>query len=283
VSNQTEGIAVDASGSEHSFDDIDLFANALVSAEGKYIRTGRSTHAWSIASAEVHRIRLQQVNVGGPAIFSGVGAAQSFTISFPWPKAAPIQINGSPLDDDAFCLLCEGRGVTYCSPSRTSWLAVTIPTAFNRATAAASDHMQRCVEQGGRLACLEGAALPRIRKLISSVLSVDDGATSTASLHMAQEIADAALFVLWGARPVAGYHPGRREQPRAPILRRCLQVLAQHEAAPLTLMELCDSAEVPERTLRKVFYEYFGVSPMRLLKLRQLNETNRRLTRGSSA
>jgi methylphosphotriester-DNA--protein-cysteine methyltransferase len=143
--------------------------------------------------------------------------------------------------------------------------------------------MQRCVEQGGRLACVEGAALPRIRKLISSVLSVDDGATSTASLHMAQEIADAALFVLWGARPVAGYHPGRREQPRAPILRRCLQVLAQHEAAPLTLMELCDSAEVPERTLRKVFYEYFGVSPMRLLKLRQLNETNRRLTRGSSA
>ena len=38
------------------------------------------------------------------------------------------------------------------------------------------------------------------------------------------------------------------------------------------IQDLCRAADVSERTLRNIFQEYFGVGPMRLLKMRQLHE-----------
>jgi AraC-like DNA-binding protein len=41
---------------------------------------------------------------------------------------------------------------------------------------------------------------------------------------------------------------------------------------PLFISDLCRGSGVSERTLRNIFWEHFGVGPIRLLKLRQLHE-----------
>jgi AraC family ethanolamine operon transcriptional activator len=49
-------------------------------------------------------------------------------------------------------------------------------------------------------------------------------------------------------------------------------LLSTREGQPVCTCDLCRAAGVSERTLRNTFNEYFGVGPIRLLKMRQLRE-----------
>src|SRR5690606_8984054 len=50
----------------------------------------------------------------------------------------------------------------------------------------------------------------------------------------------------------------------------------------LLVSDLCAAAGVSERTLRNICHEMFGVSPMRLVKTRQLHEVRRALLRATA-
>src|SRR5262249_14704185 len=71
---------------------------------------------------------------------------------------------------------------------------------------------------------------------------------------------------------------GRPYFPRERLIARTLQLVEAHRDQPLLLTQLCSELAVSERTLRNVFQEYFGVGPIRFLKLRQLREINAALS-----
>jgi transcriptional regulator GlxA family with amidase domain len=70
-------------------------------------------------------------------------------------------------------------------------------------------------------------------------------------------------------------HAGRPKLPRSEIIRRAEAVLEERDH--LSVPELATAAQVPERTLRKAFNEFFGVSPARYLQLRNLHAIYRAL------
>jgi transcriptional regulator GlxA family with amidase domain len=63
---------------------------------------------------------------------------------------------------------------------------------------------------------------------------------------------------------------GRPGLARAQIIGKVLALTETRPGGPLPTDELCRRIGVAERTLRNIFYEYFGVGPMRFLKVRQL-------------
>ena len=65
--------------------------------------------------------------------------------------------------------------------------------------------------------------------------------------------------------------------PREEIIRRCQDVLDEHEGQHVLLGDLVAASQVSERTLRTAFNEYFGVGPARYLQLRQLRQVHRTL------
>jgi AraC family ethanolamine operon transcriptional activator len=65
---------------------------------------------------------------------------------------------------------------------------------------------------------------------------------------------------------------GRPHLSRERVIARALDLIRAHEGQPLFTSDLCRAAGVSERTLRNTFNEYFGVGPIRLLKMRQLRE-----------
>jgi AraC family ethanolamine operon transcriptional activator len=67
-------------------------------------------------------------------------------------------------------------------------------------------------------------------------------------------------------------HVGRPQVSRTRIIARCLELMDASAGQPMLIGDLCRASQVSERTLRNVFQEYFGVGPMRLLKVRQLRE-----------
>jgi AraC family ethanolamine operon transcriptional activator len=67
-------------------------------------------------------------------------------------------------------------------------------------------------------------------------------------------------------------HIGRPQVSRTRVIARCLELIDASDGQPLFIDDLCTATQVSERTLRNIFQEYFGVGPMRLLKVRQLRE-----------
>jgi AraC family ethanolamine operon transcriptional activator len=68
---------------------------------------------------------------------------------------------------------------------------------------------------------------------------------------------------------------GRPKLSRSEIIRRTEGILEDRDH--VSIPELATAAQVPERTLRKAFNEYFGVSPTRYLQLRNLHAIYRAL------
>ncbi|MDH4981543.1 helix-turn-helix domain-containing protein [Hyphomicrobium sp. D-2] len=71
--------------------------------------------------------------------------------------------------------------------------------------------------------------------------------------------------------PVAGY------KDRRAILEGLEGFIARHSGRPLYIMDLCNELGAPERTVRRVFKEQFGLSPIRYLWLRRMYQVNRAL------
>ncbi|MGK7962620.1 helix-turn-helix domain-containing protein [Crocosphaera sp.] len=70
---------------------------------------------------------------------------------------------------------------------------------------------------------------------------------------------------------------GRPKIAREKIIARCRNFIEECKGKPVTVKELATVAQVSERTLRTTFNEYFGISPARYLKLRQLHQVHRAL------
>jgi AraC-like DNA-binding protein len=93
-------------------------------------------------------------------------------------------------------------------------------------------------------------------------------------------VLSAVLHTIESSNVTRDRHLGRPQVPRNRVIARTLAVIESAQGKALFIDDLCRATEVSERTLRNVFLEYFGVGPMRLLKVRQLLEIRRALLAG---
>jgi AraC-like DNA-binding protein len=70
---------------------------------------------------------------------------------------------------------------------------------------------------------------------------------------------------------------GRPQVRRSRIIADMLALIEAKQGNSLLIEDFCQATSVSERTLRNIFQEFFGVAPMRLVKVRQLLEIRRAL------
>lgn len=84
------------------------------------------------------------------------------------------------------------------------------------------------------------------------------------------------LFVASHALHVSGRAEytgaGRPRLSRDRVIARSLALIESRTGRPVFVEDLCRATQVSERTLRTIFHEYFGVGPLRLIKVNQLRE-----------
>ena len=74
---------------------------------------------------------------------------------------------------------------------------------------------------------------------------------------------------------------GRPRFHRDEIIKACKQFVEQAGDLPIHITELAEGSGISERTLRTVFKEYYGISPIRYIQLRQLNLINQALKKAN--
>jgi len=73
--------------------------------------------------------------------------------------------------------------------------------------------------------------------------------------------------------------PARVRCAHQAIVRRAEDYLQEHLQDPIYLSDLCTAVQASERTIRNAFLEFYGVGPMRYLRLIRLNQAHKALRR----
>ncbi|HKE92964.1 MAG TPA: helix-turn-helix domain-containing protein [Povalibacter sp.] len=268
----------------HAYGDFDEFADCISGVAGRFVPTARATGDWWIERVRLGRIDVQQVQIGGATTFAGDGVAGYLALGMPITDSASIRIDGQGLADTTFVVVQSNQPFTSSARQLARWAGVTIPL---QATADGS-----LLSEVGRLAVAPTAngtrrqsqrtLLEGIRNLVGRIcadhetVNIVDPAAATAAQ---EEVLHTLARVLEVSSHANDRHIGRPQVSRTRVIARCLELIDASDGQPLFIDDLCTATQVSERTLRNIFQEFFGVGPMRLLKVRQLREIRSALLR----
>lgn len=258
------------------FRDFDEFTNAVGGVIGRFVPTARSTEEWWVQSVATGRVLTQTLQVGSQATFAGDGKRDEIALQIPLTDPAKIRIDGQFLEQDSFLLIKEGHPFTLSTSAATRWAGIVVPTDHELL---APELMESLIsrpfyKRTTSRADTQAEYLNSIRFLVARLSAAADGISlNAATVRRAQEeIIAAASRALEASSKALPRQLGRPSFSRSRVIARTLALIEASTGAPLRIDDLCRATGVAERTLRNIFHEYFGVGPMRFLKVRQLRE-----------
>jgi AraC family transcriptional regulator, ethanolamine operon transcriptional activator len=258
------------------FLDFDEFADAVESMIGQFMPIARSSEEWWVQSVATGRVLTQTFQIGGPATFAGDGKRDQIALQIPLTDATKIRIDGRFLEQDSFLLIKEGQPFTLSTSEATQWAAILVPTDHEFLNPEFMTPQMSRLFYNKTTARVDATAehLNRIRFLVARLSAVAHSiALDATTVRCAEEeIIVAVSRALEASSKAPTRQIGRPSFSRARIIARILALLQASTGEPLFTGDLCRATGVAERTLRNIFHEYFGVGPMRLLKVRQLRE-----------
>jgi AraC family transcriptional regulator, ethanolamine operon transcriptional activator len=258
-----------------TYGDFDEFAEALNGVAGRFMTTAQSETDWWVEIEPIGSVIVQQVQAGGPTAFVGDGRDGSITIGLPSSTPEHIRANGRALSENGFILVNEGQPFTLSAQQPTRWLGITIPTSHPylpsgvlRSASSAGREQETHIQAELRHIAAAKATILRMLSSESRIDLLEEGASRAAE----EELLLATRCILESARGNEDVRGGRPSYSRARVISRALALIEAREGKPLFLQDLCRATQVSERTLRNVFQEYFGIGPMRFLKVNRLRE-----------
>jgi AraC family transcriptional regulator, ethanolamine operon transcriptional activator len=257
------------------------FSDALVSLVGQFIPTSpTATDSW-IERLDLQEVRLELWQVSGAVTFAGEGMPGCITIGFPRRDYARIRVNGDCLSRNSVIVTVQGRPFTFATQRATWWTWLTVPVAHpllrTQDRSGASD--VRIEVSSSILAVLRRSVsrlqwLDRIGRLES-----DDRCTAARQILI-------CISSLLQTPPTTRPREIERGRPRLSRAHYLAQIFHRAQLAPiqgadvgvpLVTHQLRSALGVSERTLRNMFYDYFGVGPYDLTNLWQLQEVRKAL------
>lgn len=264
------------------FKDFDEFADAINGLAGRFVPTARAQTDWWVQRVPVGAAPIQQVNIGGASTFVGEGTPDTLTFGIPVTTPQRIRIDGRALDSNSLILIRQSQPFTFAARQPTLWAGITIPIehpllspellrSFEmRSSAAGATHIHSAPQ-----------ALAAAKMLVSRMCAENDQTVdftgAAAAMAAEEDTIILATNVLANRYEAEELRFGRRRIPRDRIIARVLSIIEAFEGRPLLIQDFLRATNVSERTLRNVFLEYFGVGPMRLVKVIQLQEIHRAL------
>ena len=229
---------------------------------------------WRLASHAIGATLVQSGQNGAPSVSELQVAPDRTGLVVLAPEAPPRFVDGQEMDADAFCLLRPGALVEISTPSPTTWLSATAPPeAVEREAALLAGGSHGTVPRPIVSLVTNPEAAARLRKLLHQVTGALDSAPGAlhpeAVANMERTLLRAVARLSIGAS-----HRRERGRPlrvdRSTAFRTIFEFLRTLPSGPVYVEDLCRATGLPERTLRLLFLEQFGESPVRVLRARRL-------------
>jgi AraC family ethanolamine operon transcriptional activator len=259
--------------------DFDEFVASVQGVDCRMTLQNAARHVWDIEAADLPGTRVQLGRLGSGNIVEGQSLADTYLIYLPLSDTCEYVLNGMVIEKNAFGIMEPGSECCLSTKFEHDWCTIFVPA--DELDCHSGSEERRTAS--GPMICRTTRPNPVLAdRFRASVLGILTTASSRTGFEhsLAAELASAHLMELCST--IIGceqereiHHAGRPKLPRREIIRRAEGVLEERDH--VSVHELATAAHVPERTLRKAFNEFFGVSPTRYLQLRKLHAIYRAL------
>jgi AraC family ethanolamine operon transcriptional activator len=190
------------------------------------------------------------------------------------PGSPPKFVDGREIGAGSLCLLQPGSLVEVSSPAATSWLSVTAdPEPVEREAALLAGEPLGSAPAPTVSFSSAPADVATLRTLLLEVTGAFDSAPRGLHPEAAANVERALLRSLARFSLDSAPRMERRRTlrvDRSSAFRSIFEFLRTLSKEPVYLEDLCRATGLPERTLRLLFLEQFGESPVRVLRAHRL-------------
>lgn len=258
------------------FRDVQETASAMPGMHVEAAVLGRPTGGWAITEADLGHVRLLRGETAAAICISGVVDENVVSFALPLGPTTAWTLDGRAGGPDHLTVLAPGAVYTLHTTKAIRWVAVRVEESFFFERYRALFGHRVCLPPAQLLLCTRAQAR-RLRRVHAVVLGRFErhAQSQDSDFHKRME----AWIVDELAHVVARCH--ERWAARA-IPRRLRWLLRARPETALDIPALCSELGTSERTLRRTFQRYFGLSPARYLRVQRLHRAREILKQGES-
>jgi AraC family transcriptional regulator, ethanolamine operon transcriptional activator len=260
-----------------TFHDFESFAASLQHVDLQMTLTYDRGQRWIKQQANLNRINIQYGCEGGGTICEGANSSDCIGVFVPMKNSAAITCNGIVCDDNSWSMQVPGSEFCHNVTGSNEWVAVFIPLDLWAGFAA--DHRGL---QLNRLIHASPPLIAKFRNVIVRYMAINHCHSRFLEIPSIVESIEAELLSVIFSMAYAReerliVRSGRPSIPRERVISDARRILEARSDSRLETGKLAAAAGVSERTLRNIFNDYYGVAPLRYLKLRRLHQVRNAL------
>ena len=249
---------------------------AIRGVELEMWQLGRERRDWSIVQAHLNDVVVMSGEMAAP--FAAAGAAEDSELSFVLRFAGDRgwTMNGHVMESGEVALLGRSAELTSTAKAPVHWLALQLAPEtlyrYSESIAGLGTYSRR-----GETHLLKptAQAMNELRCVLAATAAHaardQDMFATAGAQHALQAQLMHALVLCLGIEP----EPLRSNHER--VAQQAMAYLRDHEREAIYIADLCLATGISERWLREAFHAVYGTSPMRMLRLRRLNQVHRAL------
>ena len=248
------------------FNEFDAFAETVSDVDAVMTLQNPEHRVWKINQTVVEGLHIQLGQVGSGNIVEGQSWSDGTLLYLPLSAGVTYRANGVALGPEDFMVLDPSREFCIATKHAHDWCTVLLPQGDPSQDFGTHNVAWRATRE------LAGRFRYTVREILRASANSTCFADSVGAKVAAAELQEVTSAILTKPQPSIAKISGRPRLSRKNVLQVCNEMIEVRAGLPIRVADLVAAAGVPERTLRQVFQDYFGVGPLRYLKLRQLNQ-----------
>ena len=260
------------------FFDADHAAEATPGAAVEISQKRHAACSWRIEEAALGESRMLDVKWPEAIVANGLIEDDTIALAFGANESAQFTINGELMHRDSIAYMPEGTELVVSTARACRSLALQMSkVAFEEEFYL---HTGR-EEPASRVSGTFRPGSKRHDGLSRAVLSAIRFSAKHAQRLPEARVSSRLNRVVLGELMKCLHEPANEGPPRRRgLIRKAAEYLHEHRDEPIEKWDLCRALGVSDRGLRRLFAEAYGMSPVRYLRLRRLQQARRRLRDG---
>lgn len=252
------------------FTEFDAYENAFQHAQVRMTLHRRERRNWAIGQMSLGRVQLQWGTSGGGMVSEGEVEPGGHALFIPLSDFTTNGVNGCRLSERAIMVAESGSEFCVSADSWNEWCSLFIP---DDAKGSENPGREQGSSSGCRVVTLSSRQLRQVRLAVRKLIQLATGNATSATAEttteaMLQQFAESAIAQTPGE---ASAGRGRPRLNRNGVVRLVENDLSPESNQTPCVGDLADAADVSQRTLLRIFHDWYGVSPARYARLRKIH------------
>lgn len=252
------------------FADFDAYEDAIQHAAVRMTLHRRDRPSWAVGQMSLGPMNLQWGTSGGGMVSEGEIRPGGFALFVPLSNYATNGVNGSRLDEGSIMVAAAGAEFCISADGWNDWCSIFVPHQSLQGDVASS---KKEVAPACPVVHLGSRRMRQVRSHVHKLIQSRDAeqvaqAACDAAEKALYQFAKSAIRLAWLSEPPGR---GRPTLDRQAVVALVAKVLATTPEQTVRIRDLARAANISERTLHRAFHDWFGISPARYLRLRQLH------------